>query len=215
MSPRRGPSSGRWRRLRAPMSAGPFLVVPAQVKLAHLSFASWHSAANGLSRVEPTLQDLHRGHLVDDRALTPAPDATLRQPTCCRRGGHPLVRQQHRHGVRRAANRSAYCLIRMAAGPSLPARLIGQADDDLDPSCSATSRRFPKYPEGPCPLGDLITRYRGDGVARIPSGRTTRPRRGRPCRDVDHGRHGCAFTPVTLCAPRLPHAGVGESPISP
>src|SRR6476469_7485585 len=57
------------------------------------------SATNdsGTYGVEPTLQDLHRSRLIDDRALASASDAALRQPTCCRHGGHPLVREHDGH----------------------------------------------------------------------------------------------------------------------
>jgi hypothetical protein len=50
-------------------------------------------------RVEPALQDLHRGRLVDHRALAPPPDATLTQPTRRDHGRHPFVGEPNRYGV--------------------------------------------------------------------------------------------------------------------
>src|SRR3954468_4669523 len=48
-------------------------------------------------RVQPALQDLHRGRLIDNRPLTLPADATFGQPTGCHHGRHPLVRQGDRN----------------------------------------------------------------------------------------------------------------------
>ena len=68
------------RRCRAAPVAGPVsrpvLLVEAQVQIVD------HLRPPPL-RVQPALQDLHRGGLVDDRPLALSPDATFGQPTGC------------------------------------------------------------------------------------------------------------------------------------
>ena len=49
--------------------------------------------------VEPTLQDLHRGDLVDHRAARPRPHTICRENTHSRNRGEPFIGQHHRNRV--------------------------------------------------------------------------------------------------------------------
>src|SRR4051794_18790631 len=48
--------------------------------------------------VQPALQDLRRGRLIDDRPLAPTANAAFGKPTCRHHGRHPFVGQDDRHG---------------------------------------------------------------------------------------------------------------------
>ena len=171
--------------------------------------------------IEPALQDLHRGRLVDDRALTPSPDATFGQPTGCRRGRHPLVRQQHRHrGDRRGQRRRHIARHVLGRGPSMPARLTGRPTTTSTVSCSADeSHDFRRCPSGP--RHSSVIRSRGSvdnaGSRGCRPGRTP-PRRPGPCRrrrrGVRRGHRGCAVhARHPMPGPAHPHerSRVGDS----
>ena len=90
-------------------------------------------------RVQPALQDLDCGSLVDHRALTLPPDAPLGQPTRRNDRRHPLVSERYRDRRDHVGQAGSVRLDVLRRRTVFPARLTGRPRPPRSTSCSVTS----------------------------------------------------------------------------